>query len=1140
MHLIVCLKSFVSKGPLRMRLLVKCLVLLLCTTSLSSKASAQGITLHETNASLEKIFKEIKKQTDFTFIATKEHFRKSNPVTISVTNATLENVLKITFQGQPLEYSIVKKTIVVVDKKVAIVESAPALATSTVAVVATGTVKTDKGDPLVGATVTEKGTNNGTQTKEDGSFSLKVRSNKSVLTIGYVGYFSKDVAIGGKENAIAVSLALASPVATDTIIIVGYGRQKKESVVGAIVQTSGKVLERTGGVTNLGMALTGNLPGLITTSSSGMPGAEDPQMIVRAQSSWNSSSPLILVDGIERSMSSIDISSVESVSVLKDASATAVYGVKGANGVVLITTKKGTEGRTSIQIRSNVTAKVPSKLPQKYDSYDALELKDRAIERELMISANGWTAYKPQDVINKYRYPADAAEADRYPNVDWEKALFKDHAMSYNTSANVSGGSKFVNYFAGVDFVSEGDLFKTFQNNRGYQSGYGYTRTNVRSNLDFNLTKTTKFSTKLFGSNGVRKVPFNAADGDASFWASAYRTSPDAMQPIYSDGTWGFFQPRNADVPNSVYNLAMSGVEKRTTTQITTDFILQQQLDMILRGLSFRANYSLDNTFKETGRGINDLYNSAQRKWVDPETGTVYLEQQINTGTQLDYTDGVRWTSQGGTVDRGATYRRINYSFQMNYNRKFGKHDVTAMGLLLREKYATGSEFFHFREDWVFRATYNYAAKYFFETNGAYNGSEKFGPDYRFAFFPSFSAGWMISNEEFMKRLGVMNMLKVRASWGKIGDDNVSDRWLYRDQWAYGGNTLMGSIPANTPYTYYRISSLGNPNVSWETVEKKNLGIDFGFFKNKIEGSVDVFSDHRSNILINGGDRAIPTYFGATAPKANLGEVKSKGYEFELKFNHSIGALRLWANLNMTHATNKIIFRDDPELLPAYQKNAGYAIGQTRAYLNSGFIQSWDDVYGSTQRSTNNNNKLVGDYNIIDFNGDGVIDTYDQAPYQYTGTPQNTYSATVGVDWKGFNVFVQFYGVNNVTREVTFPTFHSSSNVAFVEGTYYTKGEGGTIPLPRWATLVGPDAAGTRYLFDGSYTRLKNAEIGYTLNGNSVRRLGIKACKFYVNGNNLLLWTKMPDDRESNFSGGSSFGAYPTVKRFNVGLDITL
>ncbi|MGV3764690.1 MAG: SusC/RagA family TonB-linked outer membrane protein [Chitinophagaceae bacterium] len=1005
-----------------------------------------------------------------------------------------------------------------------------------------GLVLDAKSAPVADVSIQVKQTGVSTKTDKDGNFSIAVPGGAQVLEVTHVGKSTQSINVGNQDYIVINLKDAASEL--DNVVVIGYGQQRKASVVGSIAQTSGKVLERTGGVTNLGMALTGNLPGLITSSSSGMPGAEDPQIIIRAQTTWNNASPLILVDGIERSMSSIDISSVESISVLKDASATAVYGVRGANGVILITTKRGAEGKANIQIRSNMTAKVASKLPRKYDSYDALSLKNRVIERELLIAPGGWAAIRPQDIINKYRFPANEEEWDRYPNVDWEDELFRDYAMSYNTSANVSGGSKFVTYFAGIDYAYEGDLFKTFENNRGYQSGYGYTRVNVRSNLDFNLTKTTKFSTKVFGSNGVRQLPWGAADGDQGYWSSAYRSSPDAMRPIYSDGTWGFYSPRNFDVPNSAYNLAVSGLEKRTNTQLTTDFVLQQQLDMVTNGLSFRGSYSLDNTFRENQRGINDLYNGPQRKWIDPETGVVTFENPVNTGTQLDYSDMVRWTNQAGSVDRGATYRRQNYMLQLNYNRRFGLHEVAALGLFQREKLASGGEFPRFREDWVFRATYNYDSRYFFESNGAYNGSEKFGPDFRFAFFPSFSAGWMLSNEKFMEDVRFVDQLKFRASWGKVGSDNINERWLYRDQWAFGGNLVTGNpVTSTTPYTYYRLSALGNPNISWETVEKRNIGLDYSVLNGLVSGSVDVFNDIRTGVLLPGNQRAIPTYFGATAPMANIGEVEGKGYEVELKLNHVFAnGIRVWANTNMTHAKNMVVFRDDPELLPAYTKQAGHVLGQARTYLNEGFLGSWDDIYGSTQRTTNNQNKLPGDYNIIDYNGDGVIDQNDQVPHGYSGSPQNSYNASIGGEWKGFSLFLQFYGVNNVTRFVDFPTFntYSGSNVAYVEGTYWSKDAGGDLPLPRAGTLGAFGNDGTRYFFDGSYMRLKNAEIGYALPVSAIRRIGIKTCRIYMNGNNLLLWTKMPDDRESNFAASAGGGAYPTVRRFNLGVDITL
>ena len=999
-----------------------------------------------------------------------------------------------------------------------------------------GTVLDSNGETIIGASVTLKGNNSvGTISDIDGNFVLTVPSEKSVLIVSYVGMKPQEVKVSSK-GMIKVTLE-DDTKQLEEVVVVGYGQQKKASVVGAITQTSGKTLERAGGVTSLGSALTGSLPGVITSASSGMPGAEDPQIIIRTQSSWNNSEPLILVDGIEREMSSVDISSVENISVLKDASATAVYGVKGANGVILITTKRGKEGKASVQIKANVTAKVASKLPEKYDAYDTFYLLNNSIEREACLNPNGWNDYTPTSIIDKYRHPANAEEWDRYPNTDWEKALFNSTAMSYNTSVNVSGGTKIVSYFAAADFVSEGDLFKVYDNRRGYDYGFGYNRINVRSNLDFQLTKTTKFSTNLFGSNAQRTVPWDYNDQDATFWAAAYKSAPDAMRPIYSNGMWGWYQPRDADVPNSVYKLAVAGSEKRTTTKMTSDFILEQDLHMLTKGLKFKANFSMDYTFVENKRGVNDMYHNSQRMWVRPDTGEIILEQP-ELGTGLDaIINPIYWEHQAGSVNTGATYRKLYYSMQMDYTRNFGKHEVTALALFSRLKEASGSVFPIYREDWVFRLTYNYAMRYFFETNGAYNGSEKFGPDYRFAFFPSFSLGWMISEEKIVKNnLKFLDMLKLRASWGRVGDDAVVQPWqrftdgrfLYKNQLDYGGNTLMGNIkPANTPYTYYTISRLGNPNISWETVEKRNLGIDYAFLGGAVAGSVDIFNDTRTDILVKGSDRAIASYFGTDAPYANLGKVSSHGYELELRLNHTFNnGIRAWLNTSMTHAVNKVKFRDDAPLKPDYQKGAGHAINQVYSYIDHGNLATWDDVIGSPVWTTGNDAKLPGDYNIVDFNGDGVIDADDRAPYQYSTMPQNTYNASIGAEWKGFSIFAQFYGVNNVTREVNFPTFRSTAHVAYAEGDYWTPDGSATLPAPRWGTTIDQAASGTRYWYDGSYLRLKNVELSYTFQkSNWLKKMGIKNCRIYLNGDNLY---------------SSSDGAYPTMRRFNLGIDITL
>ncbi len=1100
---------------------------------------AQRVTLSEKETPLSVLFAKIKQQTNYTFVYTDALLKKTKPVTIDVKNVTLENALSSVLENQSLTFNIVNKIIVIKE-----VENS-SITAPTAIFRAGGRIVDEKGEPVTGATIKVKGTDIAVVSDQNGRFTINAPTN-AVLTVSFIGYKTQEVTLKGDQLDLVIKLTVEEQ-GLNEIIIVGYGEQKKASLTAAITQVAGKDLQRTGGVTNLGMALTGNLPGVITTSSTGQPGSEDPQIVIRGVSSWNSTSPLILVDGIERSISAIDISSVESVSVLKDAGATAVFGVRGANGVILVTTKRGSQGKAQVSVRSNTTTKIASKLPAKYDSYDALMLKNLVLERESIADINTWGGYLPKQMIDKYRYPANAYEADRYPNVDWEKELFKKSTQSFNNSINVSGGSPLVNYFAGIDITQEGDLFKTFQNNRGYESQFGYSRFNVRSNLDFNLTKTTKFSTNLFGSNGVRQVPYGLADGDGAYWSSAYRTAPDSFKPIYSDGYYGFYPLSAQDQPNAAFWLAYSGVEKRTTTQLTTDFILDQKLDMVTKGLSLTARLSLDNTFLENSRGINDQFNPAQREYINPTTGIVTYEQPRNTGTQFDFNDAIAWSSSGGSVADGNIYRSINYQFHVNYKRSFGDHNVSGLAVLKRERNLSGGGFPNYREDWVSRITYNYKEKYFVDANGAYNGSEKFGPQYRFAFFPSIAAKWAINKEKFMEKLTFVDQLMIRGSWGRVGDDQGTPKYGFRDGYSYGGNTAMGSPVANTPYTIYRQNSIGNPSISWETAEKRNVAVDFSFLRGDISGSVDVFNDRRTRVFIGGTGRAIPSFFGygTITPSANLGETTSKGYEIELKLNHRFSnGLRVYLNTAMTHATNLTIFRDDPILTPSYQKKQGYAINQNVTWINNGFIKSWDDLLGSTVRTANNQNKLPGDYNIVDFNADGVVDDKDKAPNGYTGTPQNTYNASIGFEWKRFSVFAQFYAVNNVTRTILFPDFQGKSNVVFNQPEFYfLQNGGGVVPPPRFSVLDATGAAGTRYAYDGSYVRLKNVEIGYTLPVNAIKKLGMKSCRLFVNGNNLYIWTKMPDDRESNFSSGfgdSANGAYPTMRRFNLGVDLTL
>ena len=1017
------------------------------------------------------------------------------------------------------------------------------------------------GEPLIGATVKVKGNASvGAVTDFDGNFSISVPSENSILVFTYVGMKTKEVKIGTKRE---FKLTLEDDNAIGEVVVVGYGQQKKASVVGAITQTTGKVLERAGGVSDIGSALTGNLPGVITSSSSGMPGDEDPKIVIRGVSSWNSSDPLILVDGIERPMSSVDIHSVQSISVLKDASATAVYGVKGANGVILITTKRGTEGKAKISASASSAIKLVSKLPETYGSADALYYVNQAIKHELGLSPSSWGDIRSTDFINNYNAPAGSIDpetgllmSERYPDVDWQKELFKDYAMSYNANVNIAGGTKAVKYYAAIDYQHEGDLFREWENNRGYTSGYGFNRINVRSNLDFQLTKTTTLKANLSGSHGIRKSPYGLEKGswaESQLWQAAYSAPHDTFLPQYSDGVWGYFPKDPQGSPNSVTNLALHGEQSTTTTRINTDFTLEQDLSFITKGLKASAIVSWDNVFVEASRGIDDLNHAAQYKYIDPVTGVVTYKEKPGGKNNFDFVETIAWKTDAGKLNNDLTQRNLFYQAQLYWGRKFGQHDVTAMGVFNRSERATGSQFTNYREDWAFRTTYNYDDRYMFEYNGAYNGSEKFSKDNRFAFFNSGAIGWNVANEKWFKPVtetkvfgrNLIDILKLRYSYGEIGEDNVWERWLYQTTWAYGGKTHLDSTnPGNESiYTWYKEAKVGNPDIHWEKAIKHNFGIDYAFLGGLVAGSLEFFSEKRSDIMIAGSSRSVPFYFGASAPYMNKGRTKTTGYELEVRLQYDFAnGIHAYANMNMTHAKNVVTEHDDPVMLPSYQKNVGYSIGQAKSYLDNGTAQSWDDVIAMTPHNTNDNQKLPGQYIITDFNGDGVIDTNDSAPYGFTGTPQNTYNATIGIDYKGFSIYAQFYGVTNVSRYVAFnslpkPYLHT----VFKEGAHWSTSTPDGIPSLRMNSTPSY-YEGTRFLYDGSFCRLKNLEVAYTWNGGWIKSLGLSMLKVYVNGNNLFLWTDMPDDRESNFAGTglASQGAYPTMKRINFGFKLEL
>jgi TonB-linked SusC/RagA family outer membrane protein len=1032
-----------------------------------------------------------------------------------------------------------------------------------------GSVVDETGEPLSGANILETGTTNGTLTDIDGHFTLNVGEN-ATLRVSYVGYNTQDIVIKGREPLL-IRLQ-ENLVQTDEVVVVGYGVQKKESVVASIAQASEKELRRTGNVSNLTEALTGQLPGLVTLTSSGEPGGittgnSATNMYIRGQNTWNGGQPLILVDGVERSMNNIDVNEVANISILKDASATAVFGVKGANGVVLITTKRGESRKTRLNFNYTSTGSMLSKQPDKLDSYAAMMAKNEIIEREGVLNEPSWNRYVPYEIVQRYRKPQSKEYAAIYPNVDWEKEMFETMGFSHRATLSAQGGSNNVKYYGMLAYLHEGDIFRNMDNGKGYDPNYNYDRFNFRSNIDFNLTRTTKFSVDLSGFFSQKNTNFNnegsTGRADQWMWSATYFLAPNLFLPYYNDGYWGAYQEGGNNTVNPLAVVYNQGIRQTRQTQLNSNFTLEQNFDFIIKGLSAKVSLFYDNVVRSEG-GIFDVTNhirpneastNVKYKQIypllyegpdqDPSEYTLYLPVSTE-----EYDWILRpWSIRSEDIVNAnwdsniPVTRRLMYQFQLNYARRFGLHNVSAMGVMKREEYARGNMFKNYREDWVGRVTYDFDSRYLLEMNGAYNGSEKFGPGYRFDFFPSLAAGWYVSNEKFFK-IKWIDRMKLRYSKGWVGDDNGGGRWMYSSQMSYGGTSrLNNASDGSSPYTFYRETVVANPSVHWENAVKDNYGIELGFFRSQLSLSVDYFTEDRTDIIIAGGSRAVPVFFGATPPSANLGHVKSKGIEVELNINRKPARdLDIWSKIAITHNRNEVLFRDDPPLQFKHLKSEGYPIGQTRSLISAGFYNNWDEVYASVPTETNDLQKLPGYYNLLDYNADGIIKSNeDNAPVGYTEVPQNTASVMLGVNYKNLSVMFQFYGVNNANRVISFNNYRNDTDIVFAHvADYWSKdNQNASSFLPRWKTSA--ENIGDYYVYDASFVRLRMVELGYSLDKNKwINKIGIENMRIFLNGNNLFFWSNLPDDRETTYSGGAAAdGAYPTMKRINLGIDIT-
>lgn len=1022
--------------------------------------------------------------------------------------------------------------------------SADAQRTGT-AMTVSGVVKDASGEPLIGVSVYIDKTMTGTVTNASGTYLLDVPTGKEVLVFSCIGYSTQKIPVDGRHSINAV-LSVGTQL-LDEIVVVGYGVQKKESSVASISQVGGDDLSRTN-QTNIATALSGQVAGVSVIQNNGQPGDEGQTILIRGKSSWSGSAPLVLVDGVERDFNQIDPTEIETMSVLKDASATAVFGVRGANGVILITTKRGKEGRVKVNVTSEAGFKNAINMVKPMNSYETAMIINTAAKND-----GNWGSLISDEVIEHYR-THDMPYV--YTDTDWQDFMLKTgYRQKYNI--NVSGGTEFARVFASLGYLYDSDIINT-EKQDDYDPAYKYSRYNYRVNVDMNLTKSTTLSVDAGGYIGVRNAPFETnpqrkyrpifalgpMDGVPYYPASVLDEYPDTVRPEETGvrlGTTDLTNSENPYVANS-----FSGGRSNKISNINLSVTLKQDLSFITEGLSAKALVSY-NTKSHWLRTVS--YNALSYKLLKDGTWISRVGRDGNAREESVNLPNV-------TTDNIDSHMK-NYYYEgaVNYARVFGRHDVTGMIVAQRRKIQNNVSFPSYQQGIAARVTYSFDKRYLFEANLGYNGSEQFSPDKRYGFFPSFAAGYNLHNEKFFKRFRrYVNKAKVRASWGQVGSDAASERWLFVSEFANGGGDCWTpGLPGQQGTTITPIveSKAANLNATWEVATKRDIGFEFSFLKNDmLIVNLDFYNENRDGILLNRG--SIPTYVGITSKSVNLGKTSTKGYEIELKWQYSTPG-RDWHFLvkpSMSFSDNRITSKDEPMFSPAYRKDAGYRIGQIKGYHSTGFIKDADALM--TSPSYGGNPLGLGYTEYVDFNGDGIIDENDQFKLGYSqGYPLYNFGLAIGVTYKRFSVDVLIQGVSDITRfacdNFAWPLHRLSKQVFEYQLDYWSPSNtNARYPAVhneayRQHNNITDGTIKDVTLYNVSYARLKNVNVSYQLPERIVRKVKMSSASVFVRGNNLF--TFCPDyplgDPEASDGGNEiTNGFYPMTRTITAGVQL--
>ncbi len=1135
--------------------------LLLVMMLLPTAVFAQGggnINIDVKDKPLKEVFAQIEDDYGYRFIFRNDAVDLGRKVTVSLQNATIAAVLDRILDSRT-GYQVRNRQITVWNKP----EPAPASERTPTAPKDTkvsGKIRDDNGEPVVGAFVQVKGTQNGVTSDLDGNWSITVTDPDAVLVFSCLGF--RDVEMAASSNGIANITMQEDMQRLDEVVVIGYGTQTKATITGslAVVDTKELIKPPVSSITNV---LAGNVPGVATVQTTGQPGEDAAAIYIRGVGSLTSSAsaPLVLVDGVERDFSQIDPNEIENFSILKDAASTAVFGVRGANGVILITTKRGQEGKPSISVSTNTGLQQPSTMVSQVGSYEYARYWNMKMQND---GETDPRKYFTDYAIEAYRTGSDPLF---YPNVDWKEEVFNDVFVQTKNNINISGGGKNARYFVSMGYLYQNGVLKQVES-LPYNNNYKYNRYNYRANLDFSLSPSTTMKFNIGGYVGKQQSPLSIIL-DGYEWSAVTIWTVPLVSPGLIDGKRT--RVPSSSVPTGVemnrdgyFTFFGRGYEQYYNTTLNIDVEINQRLDFITDGLSITLKGAYDNAFN---------IHKKRESWADDYNEIYYASYYDDPSkpmTDPDYDKTIVMVPRGTSdilrySETNGRDRNWYLEGKINWDRAFGpkgQHKVSAMFLYNQSRdyyprYSTGETSSyqyipHSYVGFVGRATYNYKGKYLADLSIGYNGSENFAPGKtRYGAFPSGSIGWVISEEGFMKRQNFISYLKLRASLGKVGNDLGTTRFMYMPTtWVSNGNYNFGETNPNSAEAYGE-GVIGNDGVTWETAVKQNYGLDAEFLRHRLSLNFDWFFEHRTGILLKPNNT--PSIIAFTLPSLNIGEVNNHGYEVSLGWSDKTkSGFEYFATANVSFARNKIIFMDEVESEFPWQNQTGGSVGRytglykfVRLYQYSDFTEGPDGTLVLNPDLPQPTSPVYpGDAMYEDLSGDGIVNGDDRMVTGYSTIPEYVFGLNAGFNFKGFNFSMQWTGATNVNKmmdleyRVPFSAGGRGLLDYFYKDGWTVENQDGTLPRASETSRSWNSEPSTLWLRDASYLRLKTLTLGYTFPGKGwLKSMGVKSLNISFSGYNLLTFTGLDFIDPESLTDRN--GAYPLVKIYSLGLNLT-